>query len=465
MDGIVTIKTEIDNTSFDKQISVLEDKLETLLEEYDAIDKASPFEGQTDELLKIQREIDSTRRKISKLKDENKKIDFSSWGSAIQKATKKITKMALAVFGIRSAYMFVRNAINTIAEQDEQLKADIDGIRVALAYTIEPVVKTIVNLVKTLMGYVAYIVKAWTGRDIFEKTKNNLASANKSAKQLQKNSASFDKFNKIGSSSSSGGATISANLDIPSDEEMEHTFIGWIARNKDIVLASLTAIATGLLAIKILTLAIGATNPVGWIALIISALSALAVMIALNWEKVKAIMSSFGNWVKTKVIDPTINLFSKMREKIVGIFSKIGKAVGEVIGGNFKLVINGVLKAIEAILNTPIKAVNKLINTINKVPGINIGKLPTFNLPRLERGGIVHNPGSGVMMGRYIAGEGRSPEAVIPLDDATLDRLGLAFARHTEINATIVNEMDSRVLSRNLAKVRNEEAFARNGGY
>ena len=68
-------------------------------------------------------------------------------------------------------------------------------------------------------------------------------------------------------------------------------------------------------------------------------------------------------------------------------------------------------------------------------------------------------------MGSYIAGEGRSPEAVIPLDDATLDRLGHAIARHPQINATIVNEMDGRILSRNLARVQSENAFARNGGF
>ena len=90
-------------------------------------------------------------------------------------------------------------------------------------------------------------------------------------------------------------------------------------------------------------------------------------------------------------------------------------------------------------------------------------KIPT--IPRLAQGGIVHNPGSGVMMGSYIAGEGRNPEAVIPLDDATLDRLGQAIARHSQINATIVNEMDGRVLSKNLARVNNERSFARNGGY
>ena len=148
-------------------------------------------------------------------------------------------------------------------------------------------------------------------------------------------------------------------------------------------------------------------------------------------------------------------------KQIYKFFRDLGGKVGEIIGGAFKAVINGVMGAIETILNAPIHAINGLIGVINKVPGINLSKLSTFNLPRLARGGIVNNPGPGVMMGNYIAGE-RGPEAVIPLDDATLDRLGEAFARHTTINASITNSMNGRVISRELQKINNESNFAFN---
>ena len=84
-----------------------------------------------------------------------------------------------------------------------------------------------------------------------------------------------------------------------------------------------------------------------------------------------------------------ITFFSNLISKIVGLFKNIGTKVGNVIASAFELVINGVLKSIENILNFPIKSINKLIDVINKVPGINIGTLPTFNLPRLAKGAVI----------------------------------------------------------------------------
>ena len=150
--------------------------------------------------------------------------------------------------------------------------------------------------------------------------------------------------------------------------------------------------------------------------------------------------------------------------KIVGLFKKIGIKVGDAISGAFKAVINGVLKAIENILNFPIKSINKLINVINKVPGINLGTLPTFKLPRLAKGGIINQPGRGVPIGygQAIGGENRA-EGVIPLTDSQqMQLLGEAIGRYVTINANITNTMNGRVISRELQKVNNTNDFAFN---
>ena len=78
MDGYVTIGTKLDSSMIDKQINLLEDKLEGLIEEYDVLEKAKPFEGQNKELLKLGNEIDRTRKKLAKLKQQPT-IDFSNW--------------------------------------------------------------------------------------------------------------------------------------------------------------------------------------------------------------------------------------------------------------------------------------------------------------------------------------------------------------------------------------------------
>lgn len=127
------------------------------------------------------------------------------------------------------------------------------------------------------------------------------------------------------------------------------------------------------------------------------------VSIASNiWNSIKNVFSAVGTFFKNvftnaydnikNVFNKVVTFFGSIFDKIKNIFIKIGTTVGNVISGAFKGVINGVLGTIENVLNSPIKAINGLINVINKVPGINLGKLSTFNLPRLARGGIVDRP-------------------------------------------------------------------------
>ena len=94
------------------------------------------------------------------------------------------------------------------------------------------------------------------------------------------------------------------------------------------------------------------------------------------------------------------------------------------------------------------------------MPGINITKLSTFNLPRLKSGGIINQPGRGVPLG--IGGEA-GKEGVIPLTDSqAMEELGSAIGRYITINATLINQMNGRTISRELKKVQNESAFATN---
>jgi hypothetical protein len=118
--------------------------------------------------------------------------------------------------------------------------------------------------------------------------------------------------------------------------------------------------------------------------------------------------------------------------------------------------------AIETILNAPIRAINGLIRVINKVPGINLGKLDTFDLPRLAKGGIINQPGRGVMVGSAIAGE-HGAEGVIPLTDSQqMALLGEAIGRYITITANITNTMNGRIISREIKRIGAEQDFAYN---
>ena len=99
------------------------------------------------------------------------------------------------------------------------------------------------------------------------------------------------------------------------------------------------------------------------------------------WDNIKNIFFSILNIIKERFI----TVISSMGKLAIGV----GKTVGNVIAAAFKTVVNAVLTAMESILSFPIKSVNKLIGVINKVPGINLGTLPTLNLPRLATGAVI----------------------------------------------------------------------------
>ena len=89
-------------------------------------------------------------------------------------------------------------------------------------------------------------------------------------------------------------------------------------------------------------------------------------------------------------------------------------------------------------------------------------RLRRFNLPRMAKGGIINQPGRGVMVGSAIAGE-RGAEGVIPLTDSQqMELLGEAIGRYITVNASITNTMNGRVISRELQKINNENDFAYN---
>lgn len=175
------------------------------------------------------------------------------------------------------------------------------------------------------------------------------------------------------------------------------------------------------------------------------------------WENIKNIFISIWNIIKSTFFT-VINIIKNV---VVGI----GQTVGNIIAGVFKAVVNAVLRTIESVLNSPIRAINRLIGVINNVPGINLGTLSTFNLPRLAKGTILNAPGRGVPVagGTALAGEaGR--EAYLPLSDTQLlEELGSTIGKYITINANITNTMNGRVISRQLQQIRNDREFAYNG--
>lgn len=177
-----------------------------------------------------------------------------------------------------------------------------------------------------------------------------------------------------------------------------------------------------------------------------------------NWEKAwegvkKIFLGIFKSLIG--VVESALGI-------IISSLATIGAVVGDVIGSAFKAVVNGILYLIEINLNRPINAINTLIGVINKVPGISIGKLPVLKLPRLAKGGIVNNPGKGVNMGSYVAGE-KGAEAIVPLQNSKFIS-DFASEVANKMNNSDINTQLLMDLNKNILELANQPIYFRVNG-
>ena len=544
MNGKVVIGCDLDTKDFDAEIKYVESQLEEI--EYKLKQADMGFEvGDTQKLeaqySRLVKQLDRLQKKqadLNKTDLSGVQKSIENVGKSTSKVITKMGKWALGIFAIESAYGFVRQAMASVSEYNEQISSDVEYIRFAMASMLQPVIEGLINLAYKLLTYVNYIAKAWFGVDLFANASANAMNKSaKSAEKMKKSLAGFDEMNVLNDNGSTGAmGTVAPSFDLASPEDVQiPSWIKWIADNKDIVIAGLMGISGALIAVHlgltliqglgigiilagIVTLIQGIVDFIkdpswtnfltilqgialvvsgiavllgGWIVALASLGVAIVSYVIKNWDKVKEILSEVGSWVYDNIIKPVgdffvglwdgivngvktavqgvkgafssvVSFFSNLIQKILGLFKNIGIKTANVIGGAFKTVINGVLKAIENILNFPIKSINKLIDVINAVPGINISTLPTFKLPRLAKGGIINQPGRGIPVGSAIGGE-RGQEGVLPLTDSQqMQLLGEAIGKYINLNATIPIYMGNRQIAREIKKINAQNDFAFN---
>ena len=544
MNGKVVIGCDLDTKDFDAEIKYVESQLEEI--EYKLKQADMGFEvGDTQKLeaqySRLVKQLDRLQKKqadLNKTDLSGVQKSIENVGKSTSKVITKMGKWALGIFAIESAYGFVRQAMASVSEYNEQISSDVEYIRFAMASMLQPVIEGLISLAYKLLTYVNYIAKAWFGVDLFANASANAMNKSaKSAEKMKKSLAGFDEMNVLNDNGSTGAmGAVAPSFDLASPEDVKiPSWIQWIADNKDIVIAGLMGISGALIAVHlgltliqglgigiilagIVTLIQGIVDFIkdpswtnfltilqgialvvsgiavllgGWIVALASLGVAIVSYVIKNWDKVKEILSEVGSWVYDNIIKPVgdffvglwdgivngvktavqwvkgafssvVSFFSNLIQKILGLFKNIGIKTANVIGGAFKTVINGVLKAIENILNFPIKSINKLIDVINAVPGINISTLPTFKLPRLAKGGIINQPGRGIPVGSAIGGE-RGQEGVIPLTDSQqMQLLGETIGRYINLNATIPIYMGNRQIAREIKKINAQNDFVFN---
>ena len=565
------------------------------LNKQDAIN-AKAYEMRT-KYQEINNKVDEYKQKIESIKMQKQvadvdklKASFNGVGSSIQGAVKHVTRLALGIFGARSAFMALRRASSDLANYDQQYGANLEYIRYALTQMIAPVLQWIVRLAATLLGYINAIAQAWFGINLFargsaesfNKMKAGASGASKAVKEIKKQLAGFDEINMLTDQSDTGtkaggGGIATPDFDLSAMQAEPPEWLKWIIDHKDEILSVLAGIAGGLLAIKLgatglQALGIGAMITgilwtiqalkdyleaptwenfgriiqgigiflagllgiiLGFPGVVVGVVVFIVGTIIKHWETIRTFLQGGIDWLKGKsdwvhqmfgnvigsiydyfvarfqailnfangwfsslkqIFDGFIKFFkgvftgnwelafeglkqivSGFVNNIINVFNYVmsflrdrvalwGNVVGKAFGGAFKTVVNAVLRTIENTLNTPIRAINRLIDVINAVPGINLGHLNTFDLPRLKTGAIINMPNRGTLVGggSAIAGEaGR--EGILPLDDRqAMAQLGAEIGRHVLINLTNITQMNGRVIGREVKQVLNEQDFAFN---
>lgn len=249
-DGKVVVAVEADTKTFEKQI----DEVEGRLEEIDTMLSHPKEFGLTDaDIAKLNVEAERLNNKLWELKKRQtdlNKTDFSQLTKGLKNAVKSVGRWALALFGIRSAYMAIRTALNGVSQHNQDVANTIMYAKQMVSTALEPAIIKIVDWLKIALSYINQLFKVWFKRDLFAETNKNLQKANKSASALKKTLAGFDEMNILNTDSSGGGGGISnSDLGLPNTEATGA--FKWIIDNKDATIAAIAAIAGALIALKL----------------------------------------------------------------------------------------------------------------------------------------------------------------------------------------------------------------------
>lgn len=247
------------NKALNKQ-EQLAQKVATTKLQYDGLNQKVSEYKQKIESVKLEKQVSEAQR----MKDS-----FTAVGGSIQDVIKKVSRLALGIFGLRSAYSAIRTASSTLANYDQQYATNLEYIRYALAMAIAPVLEYVVNLAKTLLAYINYIANAWFGVNLFakasansfRKAKNGISGANAEAKKLQKTLTGFDEANILNSNSTGGGGGVGGIGDsglLPDFDLSDLSaikipeWLKWIGENKKKILDTIRDIAMAFLIFKTL---------------------------------------------------------------------------------------------------------------------------------------------------------------------------------------------------------------------
>lgn len=139
-----------------------------------------------------------------------------STNHAIQRGVKQLSRLALSLFSIRSAYALLSRASSSWLSEQTELSSQIQGLWASLGAFLEPVIRGMVSMLTTALSYLNAFVKALTGVDVvakrnanaIKKQQESTKGLSKAQEDANKQLAGFDEMNKLNdpnSGSDSGG--------------------------------------------------------------------------------------------------------------------------------------------------------------------------------------------------------------------------------------------------------------------
>lgn len=231
MDGYVTIGTELNTKEFDSQIKYIESKMldiEDKLKQADMGFEVGDTQKLENEYEKLGNQLIDLKAKQEKYNESIKEAEMAGFnkikdsvdsvGNSIENVTKKVTRWALAVFGVRTAYSAIRRVVNLVSSENEEVSNKIQQMRTVLANALLPIAQQVLNFIAKIMVYINYIFKVLTGKNLFDfasATKgasDSLSNGAKSSgaiannlKEARKQLAGFDEMNVLSDNVASSG--------------------------------------------------------------------------------------------------------------------------------------------------------------------------------------------------------------------------------------------------------------------
>lgn len=240
--GKIRVNTELNTTKFDNKMDKLENDLDIAKQKADQaeqkfVDLSNTLENfpkwkvDTDEYRKLADNVDKANvawqqatnkvdeysNKIKEVSLQQEKAVFDSKGKSsvnANKLIKKLKRVGLALFSIRSAYTLVSRASSAYLSKDTELAEKLQSVWVGLGSFLAPLLEYLSNMLLKMVGYLNVFVKALTGIDFVARA--NAKALNKQAKaqkNLNNQMLSFDEINKLeDTKSESGSASAGSGL-------------------------------------------------------------------------------------------------------------------------------------------------------------------------------------------------------------------------------------------------------------